>query len=94
MRELVGGKNTIGRKAAVLKSPIKRPLPLPLPLKSNLVVVLKYYFIIIEVSIPNVYYTTHYKAIYFIARKLYVTAQRITLAGYSAYLALLAVIYT
>ena len=31
MRELVGGKNTIGRTAAVLKSPIKRPLPLPLP---------------------------------------------------------------
>ena len=30
MRELVGGKNTIGRTAAVLKSPIKRPLPLPL----------------------------------------------------------------
>jgi len=27
MRELVGGKNTIGRTAAVLKSPIKRPLP-------------------------------------------------------------------
>ena len=26
MRELVGGKNTIGRTAAVLKSPIKRPL--------------------------------------------------------------------
>ena len=25
MRELVGGKNTIGRMAAVLKSPIKRP---------------------------------------------------------------------
>ena len=29
MRELVGSKNTIGRTAAVLKSPIKRPLPLP-----------------------------------------------------------------
>ena len=29
MRELVGGKNKIGRTAAVLKSPIKRPLPLP-----------------------------------------------------------------
>jgi len=29
MRELVGGKNTIGRTAALLKSPIKRPLPLP-----------------------------------------------------------------
>jgi len=27
MREIVGGKNTIGRTAAVLKSPIKRPLP-------------------------------------------------------------------
>ena len=27
MRELVEGKNTIGRTAAVLKSPIKRPLP-------------------------------------------------------------------
>ena len=27
MRELVGGKNTIGRMAAVLKSPMKRPLP-------------------------------------------------------------------
>jgi len=27
MRELVGGKNTIGRTAAVLKKPIKRPLP-------------------------------------------------------------------
>ena len=26
MRGLVGGKNTIGRTAAVLKSPIKRPL--------------------------------------------------------------------
>ena len=26
MRELVGGKNTIGRTAAVMKSPIKRPL--------------------------------------------------------------------
>ena len=32
MRELVGGKNTIGRTAAMLKSPIKRPLPLPLRL--------------------------------------------------------------
>ena len=31
MRELVEGKNTIGRKAAVLKNPIKRSLPLPLP---------------------------------------------------------------
>ena len=31
MRELVGGKNTIGRMAAVLKSPMKRPLPLHLP---------------------------------------------------------------
>ena len=30
MRELVGAKNTIGRTAAVLKSPVKRPLPLPL----------------------------------------------------------------
>ena len=30
MRELVGGKNTIGRMAAVLKSPIKQPLPLPI----------------------------------------------------------------
>ena len=30
MRELVGGKNTIGRTPAVLKSPIKRPLPLHL----------------------------------------------------------------
>jgi len=29
MRELVGGKNTVGRTAAVLKSPIKWPLPLP-----------------------------------------------------------------
>ena len=29
MRELVGGKNTIGRTAAVLKSHIKRPLSLP-----------------------------------------------------------------
>ena len=29
MRELVGGKNTIGRIAAVLKGPMKRPLPLP-----------------------------------------------------------------
>ena len=28
MRELVGGKNTIGQMAAVLKSPMKRPLPL------------------------------------------------------------------
>ena len=28
MRELVGGKNTIGRTAAVLKSPIKRLLAL------------------------------------------------------------------
>jgi len=28
MREIVGGKNTIGRTAAVLKSPIKLPLPL------------------------------------------------------------------
>ena len=27
MRELVGGKNTIRRTAAVLKIPIKRPLP-------------------------------------------------------------------
>jgi len=27
MRELVGGKNTKGRTAAVLKSPINRPLP-------------------------------------------------------------------
>jgi len=31
MRELVGGKNTIGRTAAVLKSPIKRPLPFTIP---------------------------------------------------------------
>ena len=29
MREPVEGKNTIVRTAAVLKSPIKRPLPLP-----------------------------------------------------------------
>ena len=29
MREIVGSKNTIGRTAAVLKSPIRRPLPLP-----------------------------------------------------------------
>jgi len=58
-----------------------------------LVVVLRYYFIIIEISIPNVHYTTHYEAVYFTARKLYVTAQSVTLAGYSAYLAFLAVIY-
>ena len=30
MRELVRGKNTIGRTAAVLKSPTKRTLPLTL----------------------------------------------------------------
>ena len=34
MRKLVGGKNTIGRMAAVLKSPMKRPLPLPYSIKS------------------------------------------------------------
>ena len=31
MREHFGGKNTIDRTAAGLKSPIKRPLLLPLP---------------------------------------------------------------
>jgi hypothetical protein len=53
-----------------------------------------YYFITIETSIPNDHDTTHYKAVCVTARKLYVNAQRITLAGYSAYLVLLAFIYT
>jgi len=42
MREIVGGKNTIGRTAAVLKSPIKRPLPLPFT--SNLIQPFSFWF--------------------------------------------------
>ena len=37
MRELIGGKNTIGRKAAVLESPVKRPLPFTFNTASSIV---------------------------------------------------------